>query len=59
MISNDDSNVSDDDPHKLGAPPRFFTRLARDLLLHNSLFPPESFQNLLFLYCKYQFYDLA
>ena len=37
MISNDDSNVSDDDPHKLGAPPRFFTRLARDLLLHESL----------------------
>ena len=30
-----------------------------NFLLHNSLFPPESFQNLLFLYCKYQFYDLA
>ncbi|CDW79337.1 tpr domain containing protein [Stylonychia lemnae] len=28
-------------------------------LLNNSLFPPETFQNLLFLYCKYFFFDLA
>lgn len=30
-----------------------------NFLLHNSMFPPESFQNLLFLYCKYGFFDLA
>ena len=30
-----------------------------NFLLHNSLFPPESFQNLLFLYCKHSFFDLA
>jgi tetratricopeptide repeat protein 30 len=28
-------------------------------LLRDCLFPPETFQNLLFLYCKYFFYDLA
>lgn len=28
-------------------------------LLRDWLFPPETFQNLLFLYCKYYFYDLA
>ncbi|CAI2360637.1 unnamed protein product [Moneuplotes crassus] len=28
-------------------------------LLNECLFPPETFQNLLFLYCKYFFYDLA
>jgi len=30
-----------------------------NFLMHNSLFPPETFQNLLVLYCKYQFFDLA
>jgi len=30
-----------------------------NFLLHNALFPPETFQNLLYLYCKYQFFDLA
>jgi hypothetical protein len=30
-----------------------------NFLLHNSLFPPETFQNLLFLYCKFYFFDLA
>jgi tetratricopeptide repeat protein 30 len=28
-------------------------------LLRDCLFPPETFQNLLFLYCKYYFFDLA
>jgi hypothetical protein len=28
-------------------------------LLRNSVFPPETFHNLLFLYCKYFFFDLA
>ena len=30
-----------------------------NFLLQNSLFPPETFQNLLFLYCKHSFFDLA
>lgn len=28
-------------------------------LLQNEPFPPETFANLLLLYCKYQYYDLA
>ena len=28
-------------------------------LLQNPPFPPETFPNLLLLYCKYQYFDLA
>lgn len=30
-----------------------------NFLLQNPPFPPETFPNLLLLYCKYQYYDLA
>lgn len=30
-----------------------------NFLLNNPPFPQETFQNLLLLYCKYQYYDLA
>ena len=30
-----------------------------DYLLHSQIFPPETFENLLFLYCKYQLFDSA
>ena len=30
-----------------------------NFLLHSNFYPPETFSNLLFFYCKFFFYDLA